>query len=152
MQANLQATTFNKHNYMKNERVNHLKNPYVNNISRDLSYKSHSITDVARNPLHIAAGDDYLYYKRIELLKRQLNQRRITLHEYEQAVRKIEIAMKKTPMNVKQTDYVSLPQRARSVSQVSDGDVMKIINGEVVDDEPNDDEPNDNEPVDELQK
>ena len=147
MQANLQSTTFNKHNYIKNDLINHRKNPYVNNISQDLTYKSHSITDAARNPLHVSAGDDYLYYKRIEQLKRKLNQRQMTLKEYEQAVTKIQVSMKINPvvgshalrrksvesqpknkMHLEATSKHELKPKERTVDQMTDKEVIKMIN------------------------
>ena len=138
MQTNLQSTTFNKHNYVKNDRVNQRRNPYINNISSDLSYKSHSITDASRNPLHINAGDDYLYYKRIEQLKRKLNQRQITLNEYTQAVRKIELSMNMTPSsttkpstppmhNLKQPVIEHPRPSEQDIANMSDKDVIKMI-------------------------
>lgn len=134
MQANLQSTTFNKHNYIKNDRINQRRNPYVNNISSDLSYKSHSITDASRNPLHINAGDDYLYYKRIEQLKRKLNQRQITLNEYTQAVRKIELSMNMTPStrtpathNLKQPVIEHPRPSEQDIAKMSDKEVIKMI-------------------------
>ena len=152
MQTNLQSTTFNKHNYIKNDRLNQRKNPFINNISNDLSYKSHSITDAPRNPLHLSAGPEYLYFSRIEQLKRMLKQKQITLIEYNQAVRKIELAMNMPQSNIQPppqsppvvvtsnseqqvtteqqppvTTATSSANAETDISQMSDKEVIKMI-------------------------
>lgn len=93
MQPNLQATTFNKHNRIKDEYKNYRRNQFVNNVSSDLSFHAKSITNIRRNAFRINAGDEYLYVKRIENLKRMLNNKNITYEQYIIAVQKIELKM-----------------------------------------------------------
>ena len=93
MQPNLQATTFNKHNRIKDEYKNYRQNQFVNNVSSDLSFHAKSITNIRRNAFRINAGDEYLYVKRIENLKRMLNNKNITYEQYIIAVQKIELKM-----------------------------------------------------------
>ena len=93
MQPNLQATTFNKHNRIKDEFKNYRQNQFVNRISSDLSFHAKSITNVKRNVFNINAGNEYLYIKRIENLKRMLNSGKITYEQYIIAVQKIELKM-----------------------------------------------------------
>ena len=93
MQPNLQATTFNNHNRIKNEFKNYRQNQFINNVSSDLSFHTKSITNTKRNAFHINAGNEYLYIKRIENLKRMLNNRSITYKQYTIAVQKIELKM-----------------------------------------------------------
>ena len=93
MQPNLQATTFNKHNRIKDGFKNYRQNRFVNNVSSDLSFHTKSITDIRRNAFRIDAGDEYLYVKRIENLKRMLKNKSITYEQYITAVQKIELKM-----------------------------------------------------------
>lgn len=98
MQENLQSLTFNKHNYIKHEYKNYRRNPLVNRISQDLSYKNRSITDAKRSPWKISAGNDYLYARRIEQLKRMLKAGSISLTDYNIAVEKLKFKMYGKPM------------------------------------------------------
>ena len=92
MQANLQATTFNKHNQIKNDRINRIENPHMNKISLDLSYKKRAINSVARNPVHINGGVEYLYNQRLRILQLQLKQHEITLETYNQRVADLQVS------------------------------------------------------------
>lgn len=92
MEANLQIKTYNRHNIPKNDYINKLNNPHVNRISKDITYKRKSIVNTERNPVHINGGAEYLYNKRIEELKRKLQRREITLMQYKNEIRSVQIA------------------------------------------------------------
>lgn len=92
MQTNLQSTTFNSHNRLKDEYKNYRYDPHVNRISDDLRYKRRSITNTERNPVHINGGPEYLYNKRIEEIKRKLNTHTITVDQYNAELKRIQIA------------------------------------------------------------
>lgn len=135
MQANLQATTFNKHNYRKNDLINHRANPLMNKVSRDLSYKSRSITDFKRNPLHISAGEDYLYYKRIEILKKNLNNGKLTIEQYQRAIQKLEITMFGRVITPMGNETNTQPTKSTTEEEITEEpvkpkDVMEVINEE----------------------
>ena len=93
MQANLQATTFNKHNQLKNDRINRVENPRMNKISQDLSYKRRSITNVARNPVHINGGVEYLYNQRLRILQLQFKNHEISLESFNQQVADLQVSI-----------------------------------------------------------
>lgn len=83
MQANLQSKTFNKHNNIpKNQYANKLRDPYVNRISGDISYKQRSIGNVSRNPVPSSGGPEHLYNQRVVELRRKLKTRQITVEQY----------------------------------------------------------------------
>ena len=92
MQANLEINTYNRHNVAKNDLVNKRQDPYKNRISKDITYKRKSICNVDRNPTHMGGGDEYLYYSRIEELKRRLYRHEITPEQYNNEIKKVQIA------------------------------------------------------------
>lgn len=120
MQANLQAKTFNKHNLPKNDRINKLANPRMNKISRDLSFKRRSITNTERNPEHINGGDEYLYTKRIKLIRRQLQNHLITPEQYNALLKEIQIARFGRPLEPTEQVVKPFARRAQTHSAISE--------------------------------
>lgn len=92
MQANLYATTFNNHNQIKNEYMNYVRNPHMNKVSQDLSYKTMAINKTSREPIHINSGSEYLYSQRLRLLQIQLKTHEIDINTYNIRVQELQIS------------------------------------------------------------
>lgn len=122
MEENLQSRTFNKTSKPFNNFVNEIRNPYTNNISTDLSYKRRAIHETRRNPEHIGNGPDYLFAKRVGIIRRNYQFGKITRAQYENEYRKIYIARWGCPPPMKLTQRYQVQLSAHDAKEISDVD------------------------------
>lgn len=123
MEENLQSRTFNKTSKPLNNFVNEIRNPYTNDISTDLSYKRRAIHETRRNPEHIGNGPDYLFAKRVGIIRRNYQFGKITRAQYENEYRKIYIARWGCPPPMKQAQRYQIHLSAHDEKEtVRDGE------------------------------
>ena len=127
MQANLKINTFNNHNRIpKNDYINKRQDPMVNRISNDLTYKTRSITNVNRNPVHINGGQEYLHNKRVEELKRKLRNHQITPEEYNAELARVQTAWFGHPVDNEDV-YRHKKRLARYLSSAIEAEKEKVL-------------------------
>ncbi len=122
MEENLQSRTFNKTSKPFNNFVNEIRNPYANNISTDLSYKRRAIHETRRNPEHVGNGPDYLFAKRVGIIRRNYQFGKITRAQYENEYRKIYIARWGCPPPMKPAQRYQVQSSAHDVKDMHDRD------------------------------